>query len=143
MSERLKFRRLHEDAKLPVRGSRFAAGLDLCSIEDVLIPAGGRAAVRTGLAVSIPDGFYGRVAPRSGLAVRHGLDVLAGVIDSDYRGEILCALINHGEERMEIKAGMRIAQLIIEAISRPEAAWVDELDETERGAEGFGSTGRA
>lgn len=143
MQERLKFRRLHEDAKLPRRGSRFAAGLDLCSTVDVVIPAGGRAAIGTGLAVSIPDGFYGRVAPRSGLAVRHGLDVLAGVIDSDYRGEILCALINHGEEPVEIKAGMRVAQLIIEAISRPEAIWADELDETERGTEGFGSTGRA
>ncbi len=143
MPERLKFQKLHDEARLPARGSEYAAGLDLCAVEERVIPAGGRAAVRTGLAVSIPEGFYGRIAPRSGLAVRHGLDVLAGVIDSDYRGEILCALINHGEDDLEIKVGMRVAQLIIEAIIRPEAVWADELDETERGAGGFGSTGQA
>ena len=89
MSERLNFKRLHPEARLPTRGSAGAAGLDLCAVERLTIESGGRAAVRTGLAVAIPRGFYGRVAPRSGLAVRHGLDVLAGVIDSDYRGEIL------------------------------------------------------
>jgi dUTP pyrophosphatase len=99
--------------------------------------------VRTGLAVSIPAGFYGRVAPRSGLAVRHGLDVLAGVIDADYRGEILCALVNHGEESFEIEPGARVAQLIIEAIAQPEPAWAEDLEETTRGAGGFGSTGVA
>lgn len=144
MHERLKFRKLHDEARLPVRGSERAAGLDLCSVEERVIKArGGRAAIRTGLAVSIPEGFYGRIAPRSGLAVRHGLDVLAGVIDSDYRGEILCALINHGEEDLEIQVGMRVAQLIIEVITRPEAVWAEELDETERGVAGFGSTGQA
>lgn len=93
------------------------------------------------MAVSIPQGFYGRVAPRSGLAVRHGLDVLAGVIDSDYRGEIICALINHGDEPIEVEAGMRVAQLIIESIATPEAVWSEDLSETERGQGGFGSTG--
>jgi dUTP pyrophosphatase len=100
-----------------------------------------RASVRTGLAVNIPLGFYGRVAPRSGLAVRHGLDVLAGVIDSDYRGEIICALINHGDEAIQIDAGMRVAQLIIESILTPEPVWSEALSETERGQGGFGSTG--
>jgi dUTP pyrophosphatase len=94
------------------------------------------------LAVAIPHGFYGRVAPRSGLAVRHGLDVLAGVIDSDYRGEIICALINQGDEPLEIEAGMRVAQLIIEAIATPEPIWSEDLSETERGHGGFGSTGK-
>jgi dUTP pyrophosphatase len=89
----------------------------------------------------VPHGFYGRVAPRSGLATRHGLDVLAGVIDSDYRGEILCALINHGDELIEIKAGMRVAQLLIEAIATPEPCWSEDLNETTRGEGGFGSTG--
>jgi dUTP pyrophosphatase len=97
--------------------------------------------VRTGLSVAIPRGFYGRIAPRSGLAVRHGLDVLAGVIDSDYRGEIVCALVNHGREALTLEAGQRIAQLIVEAIITPDAAWTDALDETPRGAGGFGSTG--
>jgi dUTP pyrophosphatase len=141
MLERLEFMRLDAAAKLPTRGSRFAAGLDLYSIESVRIRAHGRAIVRTGLSVAIPHGFYGRVAPRSGLAVRHGLDVLAGVIDSDYRGEIMCALINHGDEAIEIEAATRIAQLIIEAIATPVPVWSDDLSETERGMRGFGSTG--
>ena len=83
MFERLLFKRLHPDARLPSRGSARAAGLDLCAVERVTLAPGARAAVRTGLAVAIPEGFYGRVAPRSGLAVRHGIDVLAGVIDAD------------------------------------------------------------
>ena len=141
MTDELRFLRLHPAAKLPTRGSRQAAGLDLYSIEDVRMAAGARAAVRTGLAVAIPEGFYGRVAPRSGLAVNYGLDVLAGVIDSDYRGEIVCALVNHGQEACTIDAGQRVAQLIIEAIIAPEPVWADALDETARGAGGFGSTG--
>jgi dUTP pyrophosphatase len=141
MFERLLFKRLHPEARLPSRGSERAAGLDLCAIERVTLAPCARAAVRTGLAVAIPAGFYGRVAPRSGLAVRHGIDVLAGVIDSDYRGEILCALVNHGSEPFEIEPGARVAQLVIEAIATPEPAWADDLEETERGAGGFGSTG--
>jgi len=135
------FLKLHPAARLPTRGSRGAAGLDLYSIEEVTLGAGERAAVRTGLSVAIPEGFYGRVAPRSGLAVRSGLDVLAGVVDSDYRGEILCALINHGREPLTLEAGARIAQLVIERIASPEPAWAENLGETERGAGGFGSTG--
>lgn len=137
----LKFKQLHPAAKLPTRGSAEAAGLDLYSIENVEIPAGGRAAVQTGLAVAIPSGYYGRVAPRSGLAVRHGVDVLAGVIDADYRGHLMCALINHGAETFQIAAGQRIAQLIIEAIITPAPQWSEDLDDTTRGAGGFGSTG--
>lgn len=141
MFERLLFKRLHPDARLPSRGSAHAAGLDLCAVERVTLAAGARAAVRTGLAVAIPAGFYGRVAPRSGLAVRHGIDVLAGVIDADYRGEILCALVNHGSEAFEIEPGARVAQLVVEAIATLEPAWAEDLEETERGAGGFGSTG--
>ncbi len=141
MMNELKFLQLHPAAILPTRGSGQAAGLDLHSIEDVALAAGERAAVRTGLSAAIPQGFYGRIAPRSGLAVKHGLDVLAGVIDSDYRCEIVCALINHGREAFTLAAGERIAQLIIEAIITPEPVWVDSLDETARGAGGFGSTG--
>jgi dUTP pyrophosphatase len=137
----LKFLKLHPAAQLPSRGSAGAAGLDLFSVEAVRLGAGARAMVRTGLSVAIPRGFYGRIAPRSGLAVRHGLDVLAGVIDSDYRGEIVCALVNHGREALTLEAGQRIAQLIIEAIITPDAVWADALDETARGEGGFGSTG--
>jgi len=141
MADALKFLKLHAAAQLPTRGSRHAAGLDLYAIEDVTLRAGERAMVRTGLAVVIPRGFYGRVAPRSGLAVNHGLDVLAGVIDSDYRGEIVCALVNHGGAAFELKAGQRMSQLIVEAIITPEPQWAETLEETARGAGGFGSTG--
>ena len=142
MTDALKFLKLHPAAKLPTRGSAGAAGLDLYALEEVtLAPRGGRATVRTGLSVALPGGFYGRVAPRSGLAVKYGLDVLAGVIDSDYRGEIMCALVNHGCDALVLEAGGRVAQLIVEAIITPEPAWADALDETARGAGGFGSTG--
>lgn len=141
MFESLEFLKLHSSAKLPTRGSQHAAGLDLYSSESTTIAAHSRAVVRTGLSVAIPHGYYGRVAPRSGLAVNHGLDVLAGVIDSDYRGELMCALINHGTEPLDIEVGMRIAQLVIEAIATPEAVWSEDLSATSRGAGGMGSTG--
>jgi len=137
----LRFKQLDERAVLPARGSMLAAGLDVCSIEDLKIEPKQRAIARTGLAVAIPPGFYGRVAPRSGLAVKNGLDVLAGVIDSDYRGEIRCVLYNTGDERLTLPAGSKICQLIVEQIITPEPAWASELDETARGAGGFGSTG--
>jgi len=143
MTDTLLFRRLHPGARLPTRGSRHAAGLDLYAVESVTIEPGARAAVRTGLAVAIPEGFYGRVAPRSGLAVRHGIDVLAGVIDSDYRGELLCAIVNHGHEPFVAEKGTRVAQLVVEAIITPEPAWADDLSATGRGVGGFGSTGAA
>ena len=126
---------------LPKRGSVLAAGLDVCAIEEVKIGPKQRGLARTGLAVAIPPGFYGRVAPRSGLAVKSGLDVLAGVIDADYRGEICVVLYNTGEETIELPAGSKICQLIVEQIITPEAEWATELDETARGAGGFGSTG--
>jgi dUTP pyrophosphatase len=137
----LRFKQLDARAVLPGRGSSFAAGLDICSIEDLIIEPHQRAAARTGLAVAIPHGFYGRVAPRSGLAVKHGLDVLAGVIDSDYRGELCCILYNTGDTAITLAAGSKICQLIIEQIITPNAKWVVDLDETARGAGGFGSTG--
>ena len=141
MTQALNFKRLDPRATLPTRGSHASAGLDLYSIEDVNIQPKQRVLARTGLAVAIPGGFYGRVAPRSGLAVKNGLDVLAGVIDSDYRGEVCCALLNTGDETIELKQGSRLCQLIIEQIITPTPEWADELDETNRGADGFGSTG--
>lgn len=139
--ELLHFKQLDERAVLPERGSALAAGLDVCSIEELTIEPRQRATARTGLAVAIPPGFYGRIAPRSGLAAKNGLDVLAGVIDSDYRGEIRCLLYNTGDEAIHLSAGSKICQLIVEQIITPEAAWASELDETARGAGGFGSTG--
>ena len=137
----LRFKQLDPRAVLPKRGSVLAAGLDVCGTEDLEIGPKQRAMARTGLAVAIPPGFYGRVAPRSGLAAKNGLDVLAGVIDSDYRGEIVCVLYNTGDETIKLPAGSKIGQLIIEQIITPEATWATDLDETARGAGGFGSTG--
>lgn len=140
-SELLRFKSLHPDAILPSRGSSSAAGLDLYSIEDVHLSPNERCLVRTGLAVAIPDGYYGRIAPRSGLATKSGIDVLAGVIDSDYRGEIQCLLHNAGQEVVKLPAQTKICQLIIEKIITPTAVWVDSLTDTTRGSGGFGSTG--
>ena len=139
--ESLRFKKLDPDAVLPTRGSPSAAGLDLYSIEAVSLNRGERRLVRTGLAVAIPEGFYGRVAPRSGLAAQKGIDVLAGVIDADYRGEIGCLLINAGEETIHLPAQTKICQLIIEKIITPDAVWVESLSDTSRGGGGFGSTG--
>lgn len=137
----LHFKQLDSRAMLPQRGSALAAGLDLCSIEEINIGPKQRSTARTGLAVAIPPGFYGRIAPRSGLAAKNGLDVLAGVIDSDYRGEICCLLYNTGDEPINLSAGSKICQLIIEQIITPEATWATDLEETARGSGGFGSTG--
>ncbi len=127
--------------KAPERKSGDAAGYDIHSAEDVTIPSGKHHPVATHLSVQIPKGYYGRIAPRSGLAYKYAIDVLAGVCDSDFRGEIKAILVNHGEKDFEIKAGDRIAQLVIEKIITPPVVVVESLDETERGEGGFGSTG--
>ena len=137
----LEFKRVDDRATLPSRGSELSAGLDLYSIEDITIEPRKRTLAKTGLAVAIPPGHYGRIAPRSGLAMKLGLDVLSGVIDSDYRGEIGCLLYNTGDEPIQLSAGSKICQLIIEKIEMPTAVWADELSDTARGSGGFGSTG--
>ncbi|HEX3281459.1 MAG TPA: dUTP diphosphatase [Pyrinomonadaceae bacterium] len=137
----LSFKKLDEHAVLPSRGSLHSAGLDLFSLEDLAIAPKQRILARTGLAVAIPEGHYGRIAPRSGLALRTGLDVLSGVIDADYRGEIGCLLYNTGDETITLPAHSKICQLIIEKIITPQPVWADEIDETDRGSGGFGSTG--
>jgi dUTP pyrophosphatase len=139
--EELRFKKLNERATLPSRGSELSAGLDLYSTEEITIRPQERQLARTGLAVAIPAKYYGRIAPRSGLAMKHGLDVLSGVIDSDYRGEIGCLLYNTGDETIHLPAGTKMCQLIIEKIELPTAVWADDLDETTRGGGGFGSTG--
>ncbi len=138
---RLTFKRLDPRATLPLRGSSQSAGLDIYAIEDLTIRPRERALARTGLAVAIPEGYYGRLAPRSGLATHKGLDTLAGVIDADYRGEIGCLLYNTGDETITLAAQSKICQLIIEKIITPEAAWADDISDTARGSGGFGSTG--
>ena len=132
-----------EDLALPAYATSGSAGMDVVSAEDVTIAPGARHAVATGLSVAIPQGFEIQVRPRSGLAFKHGITVpnTPGTIDSDYRGELKVLLINHGSEDFAIARGDRVAQLVLAPVVQ--AAWneVDELDTTQRGAGGFGSTG--
>jgi dUTP pyrophosphatase len=127
---------------LPEYGSESAAGADLRASEALVIPPGGRAAVPTALRLQIPPGHAGLVWPRSGLAVRHGIDTLAGVIDCDYRGEVRVVLVNHGEQPFAIAAGDRVAQLLVQRIERARFVVVRSVEDTDRGQAGFGSTGR-
>ena len=137
----LLVKRIHEKAVLPCRKSPLAAGYDLSSCEAKIIPSGGTVLVKTGLQIACPPGTYGRIAPRSGLAYKYSIDVGAGVVDADYRGEVGVILFNFGKEDFEVKEGDRIAQLVLEKIELAEVAEVTDLDETVRGAGGFGSTG--
>ena len=138
----LGIKRLSDDALMPTRGSDGAVGYDLYSNTSCVIPASERGLVSTGIAIILPSGVYGRVAPRSGLAVKHGIQVGAGVIDPDYTGEVKVVLFNHGENDFEVKKGDRIAQLILERCETPPIGEIINLvKETERGSSGFGSTG--
>jgi dUTP pyrophosphatase len=132
-----------EGMDAPVYATSGSAGMDVRSAENVTLPPGARKAVATGFAMAIPDGFEVQVRPRSGLALKHGVTVpnTPGTIDSDYRGELKIILINHGDTDFVIERGNRIAQLILAPVVQ--AAWheVEDLDATERGAGGFGSTG--
>eukprot|EP01080_Neovahlkampfia_damariscottae_P000897 gene897-9808_t len=138
---KLIVKKLSKFATIPTRGSEGAAGYDLSSAEDTVVPKRGKALVKTDLAMIIPHGHYGRVAPRSGLAYKKSIDVGAGVIDEDYRGNVGVILFNFGDEDFKISIGDRIAQLVLEQISTPQVEEVDELPETTRGEGGFGSTG--
>merc|ERR1711879_196982 len=138
---KLVVKKLSKDAVLPVRGSAQAAGYDLSSAIDTVIPARGKALVKIDLAMIIPQGCYGRIAPRSGLAWKKHIDVGAGVIDQDYRGPVGVVLFNHASEELVIQKGDRIAQLVLERIAFADVVEVDDLEETERGSGGFGSTG--
>lgn len=135
--------RLSPLATIPVRGSVGAAGYDLSSAKDVLIPARGKGLCPTDLCIALPEGTYGRVAPRSGLAWKHSLDTGAGVIDADYRGNVGVILFNHSDSDFQVKVGDRVAQLILERIAIAEVEEVVEgdLTSTVRGEGGFGSTG--
>jgi dUTP pyrophosphatase len=137
----LKVKKLSSNAQLPVRASEKAAGYDLFSAYQVEIPKRGKALVGTDIAIAIPPGHYGRIAPRSSLASKFGLDVGAGVIDEDYRGHVMVLLFNHSDKDYIVQKGERIAQLLLERISHPPVEEVEELDITQRGSGGFGSTG--
>ncbi len=133
---------LTTEATIPTRASDQAAGYDLFSAYDYTLNGHSKVLVKTDIAVKIPDFHYGRIAPRSSLAWKNSIDVGAGVIDSDYRGNIGVILFNHCPEIYSIKKGERIAQLILTRISTPEIVKVDYLSDTSRGEGGFGSTGK-
>lgn len=150
----LQTKLLTETATLPTRGSAQAAGLDMYFDLQGQMPGmnvvgvsftvepGERAVLKTGVSMAIPDGFYGQIAPRSGLAVKQGLEILAGVIDSDYRGEIMIAVLNSGSEPIQFKKGDRVAQMLILPVSNIVPEQVEELVDTDRGDGKFGSTGK-
>ncbi|MDN3646525.1 dUTP diphosphatase [Pontixanthobacter aestiaquae] len=133
-----------EGLELPAYATSGAAGMDVLSAEDVTLEPGMRHAVATGLSVAIPDGYEIQVRPRSGLAFKFGVTVpnTPGTIDSDYRGELKVLMINHGTDAFPIKRGDRVAQLVLAPVTQAQWHEVAELDDTERGAGGFGSTGR-
>lgn len=135
----LKVKLVHANAQAPVRMSNGAAGYDLFAAESVVIPPRSIGKVNTGICVTVPHGTYGRIAPRSSLALK-GIDVGAGVVDSDYLGVVQVVLYNHSDAEKEIKSGERCAQLILECISICPVEVVESLDPTERGTGGFGST---
>lgn len=136
--------RLDPAVPLPERAHPGDAGVDLTARERVVLSPGERALVPTGLAVAIPEGYAGLVAPRSGSAIRHGISAVnaPGVIDAGYRGELKVILINHGDAEVTFERGDRIAQLLVMPIVEPEFVDVDELPGSVRGEGGFGSTGR-
>ena len=138
----LQFKRMSPAAVLPTRATPGSAGYDLAAAEACVVPAHGKALVSTGWAVGLPVGVYGRVAPRSGLAWKHHLDVGAGVCDCDYRGLLSVVIFNHSMVDYQIQPGDRIAQLILEKHKVCEVQEVEQLAPTQRGAGAFGSTGK-
>ena len=139
----LKFKRIHPDAVLPAYAHPSDAGMDVRSVEDLAIAPGKRALVRTGLVMMLPPLYEAQVRPRSGLALKHGITVLntPGTIDSGYRGEVGVVLINLGQEEFKVAKGDKIAQLVLAPVTQPEVAEAFDVDETDRGEGGFGSTG--
>ena len=137
----IEIKKLHDDAYLPSRNSSGDAGYDLYAIGHDVVRAGERKLVSTGVSIAIPHGYYGRIAPRSGLALNHGIDILAGVIDSGYRGELLIPLINHSSNEYTINKTERVAQLILIEIPEVKIEVTSDLDESDRNSKGFGSTG--
>lgn len=154
--QHIPVKKLYKDSVMPKKANPDDAGFDLCvrfgtagysddacvsSASEVYIPPGTRCMMSTGIRMAIPRGYYGRIAPRSGLALKNGIDVLAGVVDSSYRGEIKVILLNTGSEAFRVVSGDRIAQIIIEKCDNFVMQEVEDLDQTVRGEGGFGSTG--
>ena len=139
---KLNIQKLDPRAVILAHAHEGDAGMDLCALNQVLLPAHKRVLVGTGLAMEIPLGYVGLVWGKSGLATKHGIAILAGVVDAGYRGEIMVALLNTSDEDHVIEAGHKIAQMLIQKIEHPEIVEVSELSGTTRGEQGFGSTGK-
>jgi dUTP pyrophosphatase len=138
----IKVKSVHPEAKLPTRVNNNDAGADLYSVEHKIIEPLTRALISTGITIELPENVYGRIAPRSGLAFKHGLDILAGVIDEGYRGTIGVIVYNTDKDNSyEINVGDKIAQLIIETYHKESFGWSDNLSDSERSEKGFGSSG--
>lgn len=137
----IKFKLAQPEAKLPTKGSKEAAGLDLYACESIDVPPGKSAKINTGVCMEIPNGYVGLIWPRSKIATRYSIDVLAGVIDSDYRGEIQIAIINLGDKPFEVRSGDKIAQILIQRhFNYFDIEEVDQLSESRRGNAGINST---
>ena len=139
----LKIKRIHEDAVMPAYAHESDAGMDVRSVEELVIEPGKRALVHTGLIFLLPPNYEAQVRPRSGLALKNGVTVLntPGTIDSGYRGEVGVILANFGEAPFKVAKGDRIAQIVIAPVTRADIEETDTVDETDRGSGGFGSTG--
>jgi dUTP pyrophosphatase len=140
----LKVKKVHEDARIPFKAHLSDAGFDLFSVSQAILKPGQRALIKTGVAIALPEGYEAQVRPRSGMALKHGITVLnaPGTIDEEYRGELGVVLINHGDKDFAVVPGDKIAQLILSKVEHLGIAVVEELSDTERGGQGFGSTGR-
>ncbi|MEK5103794.1 dUTP diphosphatase [Cytobacillus sp. FSL M8-0252] len=144
MTNILNIKLIRNDAKMPYRANEGDAGLDLFSVEDVIIPSGQSALISTGIQMELPKGTEAQVRPRSGLALKHSVTVLnsPGTIDEGYRGEVKIILINHGKEEFRVEKHMRIAQMVIAPVFQVELAQVSDLTQSERNSGGFGSSGK-
>lgn len=138
----LKIKKLHPDARMPTKPYAGDAGVDLCSTERVEISPHGRAQVPTGLAIEVPAGHVGLVWDKSGLAAKHGITVLAGVIDEGYRGELICTIANVSDTPFVFEKGQKAAQLLIQKVEHVQIQEVSELSPSERGEKAWGSSGK-
>ncbi len=138
---KIKIQKIDFSAKIPNYANENDAGLDLYSVEDAVLRPGERRAVKTGIKMEIPEGYAGLIWDKSGLALNDGIKIMAGVVDAGYRGEIKVVLINLSDKNFEIENGRKIAQMIIQKIERPKIEEAEFLKESQRGENGFGSTG--
>jgi dUTP pyrophosphatase len=141
MVEKIFVERLDQDAKIPTKAYQGDAGFDIYACEDCEIPSSGKMIIKTGLRFAIPEGYAGFIWDKSGLAAKHSLKTMAGVLDSNYRGELKVVLANLGKEPYKVEKGQKIAQLVIKKVEAPEIVETKIEDETERGGGGFGSSG--